>query len=167
MRIALEKMKLASKKKVIVKVFTEDGASKAVVVDEDMTSAMVCHLLAMKNHADESPQWEMIERIGDLGLERVLEDHENVVDIHTSWPRDNKNVFIFKKNTAKYGLMENPLVSLYEVHKHMLYRSNCAWTYSETCPIVSQVTVIFVGRRSLCMLLYVTVCYCMLLHMLI
>jgi hypothetical protein len=109
MRIALEKMKLASKKKVIVKVFTEDGASKAVVVDEDMTSAMVCHLLAMKNHADESPQWEMIERIGDLGLERVLEDHENVVDIHTSWPRDNKNVFIFKKNTAKYGLMENPL----------------------------------------------------------
>ena len=116
MRIALEKMKLANKKKVIIKVFTEDGASKAVVVDEDMTSAMVCHLLALKNHADESPHWEMIERIGDLGLERVLEDHENVVDIHTSWPRDNKNVFIFKKNKRKYNLMENPLVGYVHVY---------------------------------------------------
>ena len=88
----------------------EDGSPKDVMVNEDMTSAMVCHLLAMKNHADKSPHWEMIERIGDLGLERVLEDHENVVDIHTSWPRDNKNIFVLRKNEKKYDLLENPQV---------------------------------------------------------
>ena len=98
--------------------FTEDGASKAVVVDEDMTAAMVSHLLAVKNHWEEGPHWQLVERLGDLSAERVLEDHENVVDVHNSWPRDNKNVFIFRKNRKKYDLMEHPLVSKY-VHRHV------------------------------------------------
>ena len=101
---------------VVIKVFTEDGASKAVVVDESMTAAMVCHLLAIKNHWEESPHWQLVERLGDLSVERVLEDHENVVDVHNSWPRDNKNVFVFKKNKKKYDLMEQPLVSLMMAH---------------------------------------------------
>lgn len=82
-----------------------------MVVDEDMSAAMVSHLLAVKNHWEEGPYWQLLERLGDLSAERVLEDHENVVDVHNSWPRDNKNVFMFKQNRKKYELMEHPLVS--------------------------------------------------------
>ena len=113
MRIALDKMKLANQKKVVIKVYTDDGSSKAVVLDEYMTSAMVCHLLAEKNHAEESPYWEVVEKQGDLGLERALNDHENVVDVHLHWPRENKNVFMFRKNKKKFDLLENPLVCTY------------------------------------------------------
>ena len=68
MRIALEKMKLASKRKVAIKVFNNDGSNKTVVVEEGMSSAVVCYLLVTKNHFEESPNWTIIERLGDVGL---------------------------------------------------------------------------------------------------
>lgn len=72
MKIALEKMKLASKRKVAIKVFNNDGSNKTVVVEEGMTSAVVCYLLVTKNHFEESPNWTIIERLGDVGLGKLL-----------------------------------------------------------------------------------------------
>ena len=46
-----------------------------------------------------------------LYLERVVEDHEIVVDIYCTWPRQNSNTFIFKHLDIKYDLFENPIVS--------------------------------------------------------
>ena len=63
MRIALEKMKIAHKKKVAIKVFNADRSNKTVVVEEGMTSSMVCHLLVVKNHFDESPNWVLVEQL--------------------------------------------------------------------------------------------------------
>lgn len=71
MKIALEKMKLASKRKVAIKVFNNDGSNKTVVVEEGMTSAVVCYLLVTKNHFEESPNWTIIERLGDVGLGKL------------------------------------------------------------------------------------------------
>lgn len=71
MKIALEKMKLASKRKVAIKVFNNDGSNKTVVVEEGMTSAVVCYLLVTKNHFEESPNWTIIERLGDVGLGKM------------------------------------------------------------------------------------------------
>ena len=71
MRIALEKMKVASKRKVVIKVFNNDGSNKTVVVEEGMTAAIVCYLLVSKNHFEESPNWTVIERLGDVGLGMV------------------------------------------------------------------------------------------------
>jgi len=68
MRIALEKMKLASKRKEVIKVFNNDGSNKTVVVEDGMTAAVVCYLLVTKNHFEESPNWVLIERLGDVGL---------------------------------------------------------------------------------------------------
>lgn len=68
MRIALEKMKLASKRKVAIKVFNNDGSNKTVVVEEGMSAAVVCYLLVSKNHFEESPNWTIIERLEDVGL---------------------------------------------------------------------------------------------------
>ena len=66
--IALEKMKLANKKKEVIKVFNNDGSNKTVVIEDGMTSAVVCYLLVTKNHFEESPNWALIERLGDVGL---------------------------------------------------------------------------------------------------
>ena len=68
MKIAIEKMKIASKRKVAIKVFNNDGSNKTVVVEEGMTAAVVCYLLVSKNHFEESPNWTIIERLGDVGL---------------------------------------------------------------------------------------------------
>ena len=68
MRIALEKLKVASKKTVAIKVFNNDGSNKTVVLEEGMSSAVACYLLVNKNHFEESPNWALIERLGDVGL---------------------------------------------------------------------------------------------------
>ena len=93
MKIGIEKMKLAHKKKVaikvspvsmgmcglwcvyhshctgsLLKVFNVDRSNKTVVVEEGMTSSMVCHLLVVKNHFDESPNWVLVEQLGDISL---------------------------------------------------------------------------------------------------
>ena len=129
MKIALEKMKLASKRKVAIKVFNNDGSNKTVVVEEGMTSAVVCYLLVTKNHFEESPNWTIIERLGDVGLgklsmslslvpnktlvflERELEDHEFVEEIYTHWARDSNNQFLFRRNDLKYEIFTDPIVS--------------------------------------------------------
>ena len=33
-----------------------------------MTASMVCHLLVVKNHFDESPNWVLVEQLGDVSL---------------------------------------------------------------------------------------------------
>ena len=116
---------------VAVKVFNVDGGSKTVVIEEGMTAAIVCHMLIVKNNCLENPKWSLIEKWEELGigiitfnvtiksvtvnafygLERVIEDHEIVVDIYSTWPRQNSNTFMFKKLEIKYDLFENPIVS--------------------------------------------------------
>ena len=111
MRIGIEKMKIAHKRRVAIKFFNPDRSNKTVVVEEGMTSSMVCHLLVNKNHFDESPNWVIVEQLGDVSLERELEDHECIVTVYSSWPRDHNNVFLFKQNEKKYDLFEDPIVS--------------------------------------------------------
>ncbi len=112
MRIGIEKMRMAHKKRMAIKVFNPDRSNKTVVVEDGMTASMVCHLLVVKNHFDESPNWVLVEQLGDVSLERELEDHENVVDVCSTWPREHNNVFLFKQNEKKYDLFEDPIVSL-------------------------------------------------------
>lgn len=51
-----------------VQVFNVDRSNKTVVVEEGMTTSMVCHLLVVKNHFDESPNWVLVEQLGDVCL---------------------------------------------------------------------------------------------------
>lgn len=54
--------------KVAVKVFNVDGGSKTVVIEEGMTAAIVCHMLVVKNNAQENPKWALIEKWEELGI---------------------------------------------------------------------------------------------------
>lgn len=76
MRIALEKLKVASKKTVAVKVFNNDGSNKTVVLEEGMSAAVACYLLVTKNHFEESPNWALIERLGDVNLGELINNND-------------------------------------------------------------------------------------------
>uniref|UniRef100_A0AAY5KVZ6 Growth factor receptor-bound protein 10a n=1 Tax=Esox lucius TaxID=8010 RepID=A0AAY5KVZ6_ESOLU len=91
----------------IIKVCSEDGAGKVVEVPADMRARDVCQLLVYKSHCLDDNCWSLVEHHPLLGLERCLEDHELVVQVHASMTSDSK--FLFRKNYAKYEFFRNPL----------------------------------------------------------
>uniref|UniRef100_T1JB27 Ras-associating domain-containing protein n=1 Tax=Strigamia maritima TaxID=126957 RepID=T1JB27_STRMM len=107
-KIALEKMREASVKKLFIKAYTADGSAKSLLIDEKMTSGYVAKLLADKNHIKMDPKWTVIEQIPDLYLERIYEDHEHVVENLLMWTRDSKNKLHFVERPEKYNLFVNP-----------------------------------------------------------
>ncbi|XP_054271121.1 amyloid beta A4 precursor protein-binding family B member 1-interacting protein-like isoform X1 [Macrosteles quadrilineatus] len=107
-RLALQKMKEASVKKLFIKVFSGDGSAKSLMVDETMTCGYVTRVLADKNHQVVGPQWALMEHLPDLHLERVYEDHEQLVDNLMIWTRDSKNRLLFVKRPERTMLFEQP-----------------------------------------------------------
>lgn len=65
-RLALEKMREASVQKLFIKAFTLDGSGKSLLVDEGMSVAHVCRLLADKNHVAMDPKWAVVENLPEL-----------------------------------------------------------------------------------------------------
>lgn len=107
-RIALEKMKEASVKKLFIKAFSADGSTKSLLVDEKMSCAYVTRLLADKNHVHMDPKWAIVEHLPDLYMERVYEDHELLVENLMMWTRDSKNKLLFLEKPDKTELFQTP-----------------------------------------------------------
>ncbi|XP_078656051.1 ras-associated and pleckstrin homology domains-containing protein 1-like isoform X1 [Branchiostoma floridae x Branchiostoma belcheri] len=107
-RIALEKIKEASVQKLVVKVFMDDGNSKTLLVDETMKCYHVIVQLVDKNHCDPGPDWTLVEQIPDLYMERVLEDHEPLVQVLLNWTRDTNNKLLFLERRDKYLFFREP-----------------------------------------------------------
>lgn len=108
-RIALEKLRAARVKKLVVKVYNdEDPTSKTVAIDQTWTAWEVCKKMMRKNDTEPDPNWVLIERIPQLNIERLLEDHESVVDVVSSWPWDSENKLVLNNRREKYALFRNP-----------------------------------------------------------
>ena len=73
-RLALEKMREASVQKLFIKAFTLDGSGKSLLVDEGMSVAHVCRLLADKNHVPMDPKWTVVEHLPDLFMGEYPDD---------------------------------------------------------------------------------------------
>lgn len=67
-RLALQKMKEASVKKLFIKVFNDEGGAKSLLVDEGMRCSYVMRLLADKHHIDLGPRWGLVEHLPDLHM---------------------------------------------------------------------------------------------------
>lgn len=52
--------------------------------------------------------WYQQERLVDLHMERVYEDHEMLVDQLMLWTRDSRNTLLFVERPQKYGLFIRP-----------------------------------------------------------
>ncbi|XP_034935672.1 amyloid beta A4 precursor protein-binding family B member 1-interacting protein isoform X2 [Chelonus insularis] len=107
-RLALEKMREASVQKLFIKAFTLDGSGKSLLVDEGMSVAHVCRLLADKNHVAMDPKWAVVEHLPELFMERVYEDHELLVENLLLWTRDSKNKLLFVERPEKTQLFLSP-----------------------------------------------------------
>ncbi|XP_050526232.1 amyloid beta A4 precursor protein-binding family B member 1-interacting protein isoform X2 [Daktulosphaira vitifoliae] len=107
-RLALQKMKEASVKKLFIKVFNDDGGAKSLLVDEGMRCSYVMRLLAEKHHINLGPRWGLVEHLPDLHMERVYEEHELLVDNLMLWTRDSKNRLLFVERPERTQIFENP-----------------------------------------------------------
>ncbi|XP_011310496.1 amyloid beta A4 precursor protein-binding family B member 1-interacting protein isoform X2 [Fopius arisanus] len=107
-RLALEKMREASVQKLFIKAFTLDGSGKSLLVDEGMSVAHVCRLLADKNHVAMDPKWAVVENLPELFMERVYEDHELLVENLLLWTRDSKNKLLFVERPDRTQLFLSP-----------------------------------------------------------
>ncbi|XP_062312790.1 ras-associated and pleckstrin homology domains-containing protein 1a isoform X1 [Osmerus eperlanus] len=107
-RVALEKIKEAQVKKLVIRVHLSDESSKTMMVDERQTVRQVLDSLLDKSHCGYSPDWSLVETINELQMERIFEDHENLVENLLNWTRDSQNRLMFIERIEKYALFKNP-----------------------------------------------------------
>uniref|UniRef100_A0A672NS14 Amyloid beta A4 precursor protein-binding family B member 1-interacting protein n=1 Tax=Sinocyclocheilus grahami TaxID=75366 RepID=A0A672NS14_SINGR len=107
-KLALEKLKEAKVKKLVVKVEIMDGSSKTLMVDERQTVRDVIDNLFEKTHCDCNVDWSVCETNPDLQTERGFEDHENLVEPLSTWTRDTENKVRFQEKIDKYEVFRNP-----------------------------------------------------------
>uniref|UniRef100_A0A8D0UHH6 Ras association (RalGDS/AF-6) and pleckstrin homology domains 1 n=1 Tax=Sus scrofa TaxID=9823 RepID=A0A8D0UHH6_PIG len=107
-RVALEKIKEAQVKKLVIRVHMADDSSKTMMVDERQTVRQVLDNLMDKSHCGYSLDWSLVETISELQMERIFEDHENLVENLLNWTRDSQNKLIFMERIEKYALFKNP-----------------------------------------------------------
>lgn len=92
----------------VIKVFNEDSTSRALEVPNDMTALNVCQLLIQKNHYIDDQNWTMFEQLSSLCLERIIEDHEMVIEVQSKWDMEEDCRFCVRKYYAKYEFFKNP-----------------------------------------------------------
>ncbi|XP_056007058.1 ras-associated and pleckstrin homology domains-containing protein 1-like isoform X4 [Ostrea edulis] len=107
-RIALEKIKEAKIRKLFVRAFGKDGSSKSILVDEKMSISDVCSVLADKNHTRLNSKLAVIEHMPELLMERILEDHDTLVENMVMWTRDTNNRVLFEEREEKNDLFRHP-----------------------------------------------------------
>lgn len=106
--LALQKLEQATVRRLFVKAFSADGASKSLLVDATMSCGHVTRLLADKNHLQMEPSWAIVEHLPEYQMERLFEDHELLVDNLMLWSRDSKNRVMFLQRPDKIALFKKP-----------------------------------------------------------
>ncbi|XP_056276180.1 amyloid beta A4 precursor protein-binding family B member 1-interacting protein-like [Pseudoliparis swirei] len=109
-KLALEKLKEANVRKLIVKVLMSDGSSKTLMVDERQTVREVLDTLFEKTHCDCSIDWSLCETSPELQMERGFEDHEHLVELLSAWTRFTENKIYFVSRPQKYLMFTDPQV---------------------------------------------------------
>ncbi|XP_053119171.1 growth factor receptor-bound protein 14 isoform X2 [Hemicordylus capensis] len=95
--------------KQVIKVYSEDETRRTLEVPSDITARDLCQLLILKNHYVDDHSWTLFEHLGCLGLERIIEDHEMVIEVQSKWGIEEDNRLYFRKNYAKYEFFKNPV----------------------------------------------------------
>ncbi|XP_021040733.1 growth factor receptor-bound protein 14 isoform X1 [Mus caroli] len=106
-----------SRKKQVIKVYSEDETSRALEVPSDITARDVCQLLILKNHYVDDNSWTLFEHLSHTGLERTVEDHELPTEVLSHWGVEEDNKLYLRKNYAKYEFFKNPM---YFFPEHMV-----------------------------------------------
>ncbi|KAM9305682.1 growth factor receptor-bound protein 14 [Gastrophryne carolinensis] len=92
----------------VIKVFSEDGTNRALEVANDITALNLCQLLIQRNHYVDDQNWTVFEHLSSLYLERIIEDHEMIIEVQSKWDMDEDCRFSVRKYFAKYEFFKNP-----------------------------------------------------------
>lgn len=65
-------------------------------------------LLFNKNHSRPTVNYSVVEFLPKFHMERVFEDHENLVEAMSNWSRDSENQIIFTEKASKNDLFVKP-----------------------------------------------------------
>lgn len=93
----------------VIKVYDENNTGKAIEVPTDVTARDVCQLFILKNHCIDDHSWTLIDHLTQLSIERIIEDHEYVVDVLSGSGMETDSRLYFRKNYAKYEFFKKPL----------------------------------------------------------
>ncbi|XP_035629228.1 growth factor receptor-bound protein 14-like isoform X1 [Oncorhynchus keta] len=127
----------------VIKVYNEDNTSRTVEVPTDITARDICQLFVLKNHCIDDHSWTLFEHLTHLSIERIIEDHESVMEVLSGWAMDTDSRLYFRKNYAKYEFFNKPLdffpdhmVSISSETNGMMNHSQLIQTFlnSSTCP---------------------------------
>ncbi|KAM9720226.1 amyloid beta A4 precursor protein-binding family B member 1-interacting protein-like isoform 1-T1 [Menidia menidia] len=107
-KLALEKLKEAKLRKLIIKVLMSDDSSKTLMVDERQTVRDVLDNLFEKTHCERGVDWSLCETNPELLTERGFEDHEHLVERLSAWTRNSQNKIYFVTRPQKYVMFTDP-----------------------------------------------------------
>ncbi|XP_076328374.1 abnormal cell migration protein 10-like isoform X1 [Tachypleus tridentatus] len=107
-KLATENIQESNTKKLFIKAYTDDGRARSLLVDERMTVAHVCRILSEKCCTKMDPHWVVVERNYDLHLDRIFEDHENLLENILMWTPDATHKLFFVKEQDKNDVFVNP-----------------------------------------------------------
>ncbi|XP_031343212.1 growth factor receptor-bound protein 10-like isoform X3 [Photinus pyralis] len=102
---------LTNEKEEELQFYNDDGSFQSVVVERNLCTSDLCQLLALKNRVAKSVNWSVVEHWVDLGLERLLEDHEYVLSAHRDVQNYSRHAdvrFVFRKDYRKYEFFHHP-----------------------------------------------------------
>lgn len=91
--------------------YAKSGACQRLVVEENLRVLDLCQLLALKFNVARSHTWTLVEQLSLLGIERSLEDHEDVLKVYAAWGpqiEGQENKFIFQQDFCKYEFFRTP-----------------------------------------------------------
>uniref|UniRef100_A0A1B6MKK1 SH2 domain-containing protein n=2 Tax=Graphocephala atropunctata TaxID=36148 RepID=A0A1B6MKK1_9HEMI len=91
--------------------FNDDDSYQTVLTERNLCCSDLCALLAVKNRVAKDVNWTVVEHWIDAGLERNLEDHEEVLAVHReleAYSQHSPKRFIFRKDFRKYEFFANP-----------------------------------------------------------
>ncbi|XP_046743539.1 growth factor receptor-bound protein 14-like isoform X2 [Diprion similis] len=91
--------------------FNDDQSFQTVIVEKNLRAIDLCQILALKNRVAKDRSWTIVESWPDLGLERSLEDHEDVLSIHRDmefYAPSLAKRFVFRQDFRKYEFFHEP-----------------------------------------------------------
>ncbi|XP_014481270.1 PREDICTED: growth factor receptor-bound protein 14-like isoform X2 [Dinoponera quadriceps] len=101
---------LDSERQEELRFYNGDHTWTTVVVEKNLRTIDLCELLKVKRNAI-GAAWSIIETWPELGIERTLEDHEDILAVHRElemFASGHERRFYFSEDFLKYELFVNP-----------------------------------------------------------
>ncbi|XP_043596863.1 growth factor receptor-bound protein 10-like isoform X4 [Bombus pyrosoma] len=90
--------------------YCDDDACYDVIVEHDLRAIDLCKLLKAKR-STVGVDWSIVETWPELGIERALEDHEDILAVHRetkTFSPERARKFIFREDCLKYEFFHDP-----------------------------------------------------------